>query len=264
MQFCSVYCDESVYSGRLFSNFYGGVLIRDKDKDFVINRLYYIKNLRRITTSEFKWEKINSSNIANYIKFIDEFFKLINDDKIRIRVKFINNADKIPGGTINYYRNTYQNLYLSFLRHAFGFKYLNNYSISFFFDTLPLNNAKKIKFFSKVSYLSKENNWDGNNIIINPDNIREVVSHDEILIQVIDVVIGSINFMNNGEYTKLRDGLRKRTIAKNIVAQYIHFKLLELDEYYNPSKSTYKYYETENELRLKFRQWVLKPTNRHT
>ena len=70
-----IYCDESVKRGNLFSNFYGGALVKSIDLNEVVSRLNQYKNEHNIN-GEMKWTKVTAQYLEKYIGIMDVFFDL--------------------------------------------------------------------------------------------------------------------------------------------------------------------------------------------
>ncbi len=86
-----IYCDESEDSGKHFSNFYGGALVRSEDID-EIRQILAAKKAELNFHGEVKWNKITSNYQDKYISLIDTFFDLIAADRIKVRVMFTQNT----------------------------------------------------------------------------------------------------------------------------------------------------------------------------
>ncbi len=143
-----VYCDESIKKGKYYSNFYGGALIDSADYN-LINDVLEIKKEVILKTNELKWQKISKLNYREYIDAVDTFLDFVQSGKIKIRIMFRSNRVKPIGLTNEQKRDEYFLLYYQFLKHAFGFKYMDNSSlnnIEIFLDNIPDKKEKRVKF----------------------------------------------------------------------------------------------------------------------
>ena len=68
----SIWCDESVKRGSLYSNFYGGVLVKYTDMNLVVRSIQQKKNELNLHR-EVKWTKV-TENYQNKYKELMTFF----------------------------------------------------------------------------------------------------------------------------------------------------------------------------------------------
>lgn len=255
-----IYCDESVKKGKLYSNFYGGAMVESKDHSLICDVLEE-KRLNLIRTSEIKWQKIDKINYKLYIDAIDTFFDFIQAGKIKIRIMFTNNRHTKPDLTKEHLDNEYLLLYYQFLKHAFGFKFLNpndeNY-LEIFLDRIPDKEDKKTKFKKYLFGIQQLPDFIDANIKINQNQISEVDSKNHIIMQYLDVVLGAMAIkLNKGfdiidEFTKKRG---KRTIAKEKVYKHINKRIRLIYPNFNIGITTGKKDNFENILLMPYRHW---------
>ena len=69
-----IFCDESLKKGKLYSNFYGGLLINIKDYASVNNALLSTISELNIQKEELKWSNVNTFKLETYLKIIDVFY----------------------------------------------------------------------------------------------------------------------------------------------------------------------------------------------
>jgi len=89
-----IWCDESTKNGNHYSDFYGGLLVRSTDLNYVTNSLLRAKDNSRFEQSEIKWGKVTSQYLNRYVDFTDVVFDLIKADKIKVRIMFRQSAHK--------------------------------------------------------------------------------------------------------------------------------------------------------------------------
>ncbi|MGE7875844.1 hypothetical protein [Peribacillus muralis] len=82
-----IYCDESIKRGELYSNFYGGALVKSIYLNEVVNRLNRYKE-EHFITGEMKWTKVTEPYLEKYTGLINLFFDLLAEDKLKMRVMF--------------------------------------------------------------------------------------------------------------------------------------------------------------------------------
>lgn len=195
-----IYADESVSRGKYYSNFYGGLLVRSTDLNRVVDALNEEKE-RQNFFGELKWQKVSSNYLDKYTCFTDVLFDLVRDDLIKIRIMFTQNRLE-PVGLETYQKeHQYFLLYYQFIKHAFGLKFSNPSRnplvLRIYFDRLPDTREKGARFKSFIGSIEKNAGFRRQNIRIPNDQITEVHSHDHILLQCIDIVLGAIQFRLN-------------------------------------------------------------------
>ena len=67
-----IYCDESLFKGRLYSHFYGGALVRQSDFKEVKEALE-AKKLQLNLLGEIKWTKVTSNYLSKIVYGNDGF-----------------------------------------------------------------------------------------------------------------------------------------------------------------------------------------------
>jgi|LQAB01.1.fsa_nt_gi hypothetical protein len=114
-----IWCDESDKRGDLFSNFYGGALVSSIHANEVIARLNQ-KNNELNLFGEIKWAKITETYQNKYIALIDEFFSLIAQCYVKIRIIFTDNTIVPVGLTKQQQEDEYFLIYYQFIKFDFG------------------------------------------------------------------------------------------------------------------------------------------------
>lgn len=240
----NIWCDESVKKGEYYSNFYGGVLIQSKDKDNVI------KELRRVAdkigiTEEIKWGKVDDVKLPAFIALMDAFFKLVKKNKIKVRIMFTQNA-KVPKGLSKHHiDNEYFLLYYQFFKHAFGLKYANpsaqSVHIRAHFDYLPDTNSRKQQFKEYIKGLESTKDFKDARLKIRKEDIVEINSKDHLPLQLLDVVLGAMQFRLNNKHKLKPEGKKRRgkkTVAKEKLYKYILKKIRAIRPGFNIGIST--------------------------
>ena len=187
-----IYCDESESKGRHFSNFYGGALVTSDDIDQVRSTLEAKKNELHLH-GEVKWTKVTVNYANKYRDLMDCFFDLIASNKVKLRIMFTQNTVMIKGLTSEHRKNQYAILYYYFIRHAFGLTYSplssRGVKVRVYADQMPLSSKQVEVFKSYVARLSNRSEFRTLKITILPEDITEVISHDHVILQCLDVVL---------------------------------------------------------------------------
>jgi hypothetical protein len=224
----TLWCDESDFEGRYFSNFYGGSIVHQYNMDEVISKLEACKarlNLGR----EVKWQRVTDQYLPKYIELMNAFFELIKDDKIKMRVMFTKNANVPIGLTEDQVDNRYFILYYQFIKYGFGFTRYEGEPVNLriFLDKLPDKNEKVAKFRRHIFNLNSNPEFYPSRIKINEDQIAEANSVDHVVLQCTDIVLGAMNFRLNDKHKEKPAGQTRRgrrTLAK--LKLYAHMNKL--------------------------------------
>ncbi len=163
-----LFCDESEASGRLYSNFYGGVLVGSSQYERV-SRLLDAEKRRLNLFGKIKWSKVTLPYLEKYAALMVAFFG-------EIRAGHLDNAR---------------------IRRA--------------------------------------------RLSIQLENVVEVRSHDHVLAQCLDVVLGALAFHLNGRHRDLADttGVRgNRTVAKEALVEIIQAQVRAIRPDFDAGVST--------------------------
>ena len=86
-----IFCDESDWSGKFYSSFFGGILLGASQYDRITERLN--KEKQRLNLfAEVKWSKVSEPYLAKYQELIRAFFSEVEAAHVRIRIMFRQNA----------------------------------------------------------------------------------------------------------------------------------------------------------------------------
>jgi hypothetical protein len=263
-----IYADESVRKGKYYSNFYGGLLVRSKDLESVTAILDNVKKQENLF-AEIKWQKVTNNYLNKYKAIINTFFDLVEEDRIKVRIMFTQNRN-IPLDLETYHHeHEYFMLYYQFIKHAFGLKYSNPYRQAFknlriYLDRLPDTKEKASLFKSHLTSLSKSTNFRNAKIKVSDEQIAEVKSHNHILLQMVDVVLGSMQFrLNDKHKVKPKGAWRrgKRTIAKEKLYKLINKRIRGIYPNFNIGITTGTAGDRSNYWKHSYRHWLFVPNN---
>jgi len=239
-----IWCDESIKKGKFYSNFYGGVLVKSSDKEYVLKRLKSIIEEANVF-EEIKWQKVNAFQLERYFYLIDEFFELVKKDLIKVRIMFTQNANNATQLENHHLVNEYFLLYYQFIKHAFGLQYSNNSQenvhIRTYFDYLPDTLSKRQQFKEYIKGLESTIDFKRANIKFRKNDITEVDSKDHLPIQFLDIILGAMSFRLNDMHKEKPIGKKrrgKRTIAKEKLYKKINSKIREIRKGFNIGMST--------------------------
>lgn len=261
-----IYADESIGRGEYYSNFYGGLLVTSNDIDIISRRLQKEKE-RQHFFDEIKWSKVTSNYLEKYIAVMDAFFKYVKRGRVKVRIMFSQNIH-VPVDLEEYHLEyRYYLLYYQFIKHAFGLRYSNRkgdpINLRIYFDRLPDTREKNAMFKGHILSLERSPQFRDANIRIKEDQIAEVNSHDHVLLQCLDIVLGSMQFRLNNKHKVKPPGKRfrgKRTIAKEKLYKHILKRIQELYPNFNVGISTGRR-NYKDSWRMPYRHWKFKPKN---
>jgi hypothetical protein len=260
-----IYTDESEKRGIFYSNFYGGALVRSPDLQPAIARLEQEKarlNLHR----EVKWQRVTENYLEKYIALMDCFFDEVAAGRIKVRVMFTQNQFIPTGLSPEQRRAEYHLLYYQFIKHAFGLRYSGivgqEILVRLNMDQLPDNREQNAQFKAYLLGLNRNSNFRNAGIRFQADQIAEVESHDHVLLQCLDVVLGAMAFRLNDKHKEKPPGNRrrgKRTIAKERLYKHIRTRICQLYPNFNIGETTGKGGDWANLWLHPYRHWKFVP-----
>jgi hypothetical protein len=234
-----IYCDESESKGRHFSNFYGGALATSDDIDHVRSTLEAKKTALRLH-GEVKWTKFAVNYANKYRDLVDCFFDLIAANNVKLRIMFTQNTVVTKGLTSEHRKNQYAILYYYFIRHAFGLTYSptipGGVKVRVYADQMPLSSKQVEVFKSYVARLSDRSEFRALKIRIPREDITEVISHDHVVLQCLDIVLGAMNFRLNDKHLDKPPGAKRRspkTRAREKLYKHINKRIRKIYPYFN-------------------------------
>ncbi|MDD3890321.1 MAG: DUF3800 domain-containing protein [Syntrophomonadaceae bacterium] len=261
-----IYTDESIQSGRYHSNFYGGSLVRSTDIETVRRLLEEEK--ARLRLQEIKWTKVSVAYLDKYMVMIKLFFDLVEAGKIKVRVMFRQNARQPVGLTREQIEESYFLLYYQFLKHGFGLIYANDTGepvyLRLYLDQLPDTKAKSEKFKNFIYDLQFQQEFMAANLHIRKEDIAEIDSHNHVILQCTDVVLGAMQFRLNDLHKAIPEGQKRRaakTIAKEKLYKYINSRIREIYPGFNIGESTGHKGDISNRWNHPYRHWKFVPGN---
>ena len=134
-----------------------------------------------------------------------------------------------------------------FLKNAFGLKFIpapdGEVFVRVYLDQLPDTAAKCEEFKDFIRKMPNINGFrEAEGVLrIRKEDVADVCSHDHVLLQCTDIVLGAMFFRLNDLHLEKPDGSRtrgKRTIAKEKLYKHIHARIEEILPYFNIGIST--------------------------
>ncbi|HLL45065.1 MAG TPA: DUF3800 domain-containing protein [Longimicrobiaceae bacterium] len=264
-----LYTDESEKSGKYYENFYGGAVVRSKDLEPVqeiLSRTALENNL----LAEIKWSKVTENYLGKYKALVDAFFDLVAQDRIKVRIMFTQTRFIATNLTPEHRRNEYLLLYYQFLRHGFGLRYCTSVEpgpvrLRIYLDKLPDSKENIAKFKGFVTALQFSKEFRDAGVLIPLDQIAEVRSHDHVILQCLDVVLGAMQFRLNDRHLEKPEGQTRRgkkTIAKEKLYKHINARIRGIYPHFNIGVSTGTEGDWANRWHHPYRHWLFIPSER--
>ena len=235
-----VFCDESDRSGSKYSDFYGGLVVRGSQIQRIEAKLHALISQLGLK-EEIKWSKVNELYLKSYTALLSQFFDEVRLGNIKVRIMFHQNRYQPKGLTKEQREQSYFLLYYQFIKHGFGFVSLaegaHPVRLRLYFDQLPDTREKCERFKAFVIQLFENNkDYRGKQLTVKREDITEVRSHDHVLLQCLDVVLGSMSFrLNDKHKIKPEGSLRrgKRTRAKEQLYKAILSEIRTMNKNFN-------------------------------
>jgi hypothetical protein len=194
---------------------------------------------------EVKWEKVTERYLPKYEILMRHFFKEVAGRNVKVRIMFRRNAFKPSGLTPEQIEMQYFLLYYQFIKHAFGLEFIapseDGRKLRLYFDQFPESRENVERFKGYLLALQKSKKFTTTNFILRKEDVTEIRSHDHVLLQCLDVVLGSIAFRLNDKHKekplgKTRRG--KRTRAKEALYKTILGEIRKIHPSFNIGVTT--------------------------
>ena len=230
-----LFCDESVRDGAYYSNFYGGVLVGASRFEPASDQLAQLKTKLHLH-GEVKWQKVTATYLPKYVELVDAFFDELAAGHAKVRIMFRQNARKPRNLTPLQVEQSFYILYYQFIKHAFGFAFMpisaDAVHLRLYFDQFPDTGEQIARFRGYILGLNESRQFQRSRLVIRSEDFTEVRSHDHVLLQCLDIVLGSMAFRLNDLHKcklpgKNRRGSRTRAkekLYKHIVARIRRFR----------------------------------------
>ena len=257
-----IYSDESISNGKYFSDFYGGALVRSIDLIPIVNALNAKKEELNLF-QEIKWTKVTSNYLEKYKEIVTTFFQFVAEDKVKLRIMFRQNAQVATNVSKEQRDNSFHLLYYQFIKHAFGLVFSGNEEryLRLYFDKLPDSAIKNELFLNYIYGLQSLKSFQSANLKIRRDDIAEIISHDHVILQCMDIVLGSMAFRLNDLHKVIPEGEKqrgKKTIAKEELYKHILIQIRKIYPNFNIGITTSKS-PREKIWLLPYRHWKFTP-----
>jgi hypothetical protein len=239
-----IFCDESDREGTYYSNFYGGLIVGASQYQRATKALTTAKEALNLY-SEVKWDKVTERYLPKYQTLIKHFFSEVVSGNVKVRIMFRQNAHRPRGLTVEHIEMQYFMLYYQFIKHAFGLEFIEpaetGTQLRLYFDQFPDTREKGERFKGFLLALQTSPKFRSARISIAREDITEVLSHNHVLLQCLDIVLGAMSFRLNDKHKQKRPGQTrrgKRTRAKEALYKAILSEIKSIHPNFNIGVTT--------------------------
>lgn len=263
-----IYADESDKKGRYFSNFFGGVLLSATDQKKISDEL----NARKMDlglSHEVKWQKVDKSCVDRYTDFIKLYFSYVATCQLKVRIMFTHNM-QVPKNLQQRHReDQYFLLYYQFIKHAFGLRYCNyspeqSVCVRILPDKIPDSKDRIDRFKNYLCRIPNSALMRHTNVYIPKSDIADVDSKKHVILQGLDIILGSICFRLNDKHREIPPGKKRRgnrTRAKEELYKVINKEIRSIYPNFNVGVSTGCHNTFSDRWTHPYRHWLFMPTN---
>ena len=239
-----IFCDESDVAGAYYSNFYGGVMVGSSQYDRITARLNAEKT-RLNLFGEVKWSKVSAPYLAKYQDLIRVFFEEVRQGHLKVRIMFRQNVHEAVGLTQEQIEGAFFRLYYQFIKHAFGIMHRppagEPTKLRLYFDEFPETKEATAQFKGFLLALKDNPEIHGAGFTLAREDIAEFRSHDHVLAQCLDIVLGAMSFRLNNKHLQIPPGTTRhgnRTVAKEQLYKTILQEIRRIKPGFNIGIST--------------------------
>lgn len=208
MQTYNVYCDESCHlekdeqSGMVL----GAIWCPLEKSKVIAIRIREIKKKHFLDENfEIKWTKVSPARVQFYLDLVDYFF---DDDDLHFRALIVPDKSKLRHEDFNQsHDDFYYKMYFDMLKII-----ISPYaSYRIYIDIKDTKSAQKV---AKLHTILSNNRYDYSRTII--ERVQTVRSHEIEMMQLADLLIGAISYINRGlETSQAKTQLIQRFRARS-------------------------------------------------
>jgi hypothetical protein len=260
-----IFCDESDKKGAYYSNFYGGLIVGASQYQRITKRLNDVKQSLNLY-GEVKWAKVSEQYLSKYQQLISTFFEEVSACHVRVRIMFHQNAHVAQNLSYEQQQQEYFILYYEFIKHGLGLAYIEKSEtptkLRIYVDEIADTRERIEQFRGYIQALQYSPEFRAASLTIQSRSVSEVVSHDHVLLQCLDVVLGSMSFRLNNKHKEKLPGQRRRgkkTIAKERLYKHILAEIRAIRPRFNIGMSTSVDGTLANRWHYPYLHWCFKP-----
>lgn len=259
-----IYCDESSDKGPKYCDFFGGCMVAHRDLDDIARALES-KKAELNLFGEVKWSKVTEAYLHKYEELIHLFFDFVRAGKLHVRIMFRCSDDRMEKTEdLNKYK--YFKLYYQFIKHGFGLMSIpqeeSGTFIRIYLDELPDTSKRRDEFKRFLLNMPNTIDFRNSSVRIRLDDIAEVRSHEHVILQCTDIILGAMYFRLNGLHRIKPLGKRvrgSRTRAKEKLYNRINDEICTIHPNFNIGVSTGKRGFENPHWESPYEHWCFKP-----
>ncbi|QGY85767.1 DUF3800 domain-containing protein [Staphylococcus epidermidis] len=184
----NIYCDESCHLENDDINIMvlGAIAVPEFAKKTVYDEIRRLKENMGISIfREIKWTKVSNSEINYYKKLVDYIF---NNESLKFRAVLLPDKSKLNH---KYYGRTHDDFYYIMYYYLLR-KYMNtNETLNVYIDIKDTRSNEKVKQLQKILNKNAKNQN-----LKTIEKIQHIRSHENVILQLSDLLIGAIAYEN--------------------------------------------------------------------
>ena len=141
------------------------------------------------------------------------------------------------------------------------------FKLRIYLDQLPHTKEDAGLFKSYLANMPNTKDFQTSALRIQQDQIAEICSHDHILLQCVDIVMGAMQFRLNGHHKDKPEGERfrgKKTVAKEKLYAIILKEICKIHPRFNIGDTTGNEGYKNPSWECAYRHWVFRPNMIYT
>lgn len=186
----NIYCDESCHLENDGINVMvlGAIKCPKEQRMRISKEIKAIKARHKLPTDfEIKWTKVSKTKLPFYLELINYFF---NTPELSFRGLIIPDKSKLNHSK---YNNTHNDFYYKMYFHLINVMLENSNRYNVYLDIKDTQGSKKVE---KLEEVLANANYDFDREMIK--NIQQVHSHEAEQLQLADLIIGALGYVNRG------------------------------------------------------------------
>ncbi len=157
-----------------------------------------------------------------------------------------------------------------FIKHGFGFTHtqgMEPFFVRIYLDQMPAKKEKSDRFKNYICSMPMTSDLKNCALRISREQIAEVRSHDHVLLQCVDIVLGAMQFRLNNHHLEKQPGKRfrgKKTVAKEKLYKTIYEEINKIHPRFNIGISTGSRNSDNPHWESPYQHWLFEPAEKST
>lgn len=260
-----VYCDTSATAGDRYSNFVGVLLIGSGHLDGTLGALRMLHQRIGITET-LKWSSVNGDNLRHCQQMTSALFHCIREGHVKLRLFYRANRTPLTPALEERIGGVPSQLLLRLLGQGVGFQHRSRtpspLRLRLYFGSFPRTRPQISQFRRCFMQLQEDPKWAPLCLQVREQDISGVAQADHLFLQLLDLVLGSLNYRVNVATVAGLIGSRQagtQPQAKRRLSFHVSTLFQQLQPGYNPRISTPNRDALMHFWTLPYRQWCYVP-----